>query len=358
MVGLLLTSWALAAPCDQADALAGAEGKVLELDFAGAHTALDAIEAGFACGESAPAEIARYWLLVGALASFEKDPELRDDALAAARAADPTVWLPSLGEGLKASWAQASPQPGEATLALEPLPEGYVVWIDGQLAGGRLVVRPGLHVVQARAGTVGWGRVFRASANETVTLPTTLTPIAPVDEPDEPPPPPPDPPPPERSVAFGLHLGVGVGAAVGKGLEPVDGLSEPGAKVGPALEVGVVVRPGALWVRAAVAADLAVGGRYVWVDEGEAHGWPLAPAVLASGGVTIGEGLDVGAQLGAQLPGRLPLRAVVSYGVLDRIRVEGRAGVNLGTPAPLADDPTVSALRVEPAFGLFGTLVI
>lgn len=365
MVGLLLTiaaGWASddEVSCALAGELMTAEMRVLELDFAGANRAVDAIAEQFVCGRNEPEDLARYWLLVGALASFEGDAERTNDALVAARAADPELWLPVLGNALKAQWEKAFPEPGDATVVLEPLPEGYEVRIDGRVTTERLVVRPGLHVVQANGGGVGWGRVFRASANEAVTLPTGLSalvadapvPVGPIEIP-------PEIVEPSDAPSFSLHVGLGFGGALGQELSSAS-LAEPGAKLGPTLELGGVLRPGAAWVRVAVGADLVIGGSYVYFerDSAVAHGWPLAPVLHAAGGVTVGERLDLGVLAGAQLPGRIPLRAVASYGVMEVLRLEARAGVNLGTPAPVADDPERTALRIEPAFGLLATLAI
>lgn len=361
MVGLLLTfAWAADAdPCDASAPLAAAEGRVLELDFDAAHAALDAIEKGFACGATSADQIARFWLLTGALASFEGDSDGADQALIAARAADGSVWIDALGKDLRARYEAVFAPAGEAVVTLDPLPSGMEVRVDGAVNTGRVAVRPGMHVIQVRGGDQAWGRVFRANANEAVTLPTTLEEravavVVPDPVPDPVPVKPPRPPREDGLVA--VHLGLGLAGAVGASQSPAD-LTEPSAKLGPTLEVGAVLRPGTAWVRAAIGGDLLLGGTFVFVDEeaGEAHGWPVAPILHAAGGVSLGS-LDVGGMLGAQLPGRIPVRAVGSWAVLDRLRVEGRAGVNLGTPAPTGDDPTERALRIEPAFAVLATL--
>lgn len=341
---------AFAADCDASRALELAAGRVFELDLAAARSTLDGIAEGFECGAVEPDQLATWWLLVGAVETFEGNAEAAQEALVAARAADPERWVAELGDELRTTWENAHPGPGEATIKLVPPPKGYEVRIDGKVVGDRLVVRPGAHLVQLRGGDAGWGKIVRAAANESLTLshalPERVVEVAsPVEAPT-----------PASSRLLGLHLGLGFAGAFGEAID-AGALREPGAKVGPIVEAGILVRPGPVWARAAVGAELPIGGRYVYVDESSdtAHAWRIGPALHAAGGVTLAERYDVGALVGMQLPGRLPVRAVASVDAARGLRVELRAGVNVGTPTAVEGSVDERSLRLEPAFGALAT---
>ncbi|MEZ4320271.1 MAG: hypothetical protein R3F61_22520 [Myxococcota bacterium] len=372
MAGLLLIAglaWADdTAACDPTTALDQAREAVLALDLEGGHAQLDEAEDTFGCGVATPAQIAKFWIITGALASFEGDEADRDAALLAARVADESLWLDAFGQDLREIWSTSVPLEGEATLRLSDLPEGYAVRIDGKEAKGDLLTfSPGLHVLQVSGGEHFFGRVVRGRPGDSITMPTGLpelpkSAVVPDPVPDAEPEPKPDkpekpikPPKPDRPAGDGLpvalHVGVGFGALVGPGFEIAE-VTEPAAKLGPLVEVGAVLRPVEMaWVRAALGADIALAGRYAYLGGDEsAHSLPLAPVLHVSGGVTLAERIDVGGLVGLQLPSRVPLRVVGSYGINDLIRVEARAGLNLIGEKTVLDGETTGSIVAEPAF--------
>ncbi|MCB9693078.1 MAG: hypothetical protein H6736_14810 [Alphaproteobacteria bacterium] len=357
MVGLLLIAGlAHAGDCSLGSQLQRAETAILSLDLDGGQAALDEAKERFACGATPNEDLARYWLLVAAHAEFSGRSERVEDALVAARASNPSVYLNALGPDLEARWKVAKSREGSATVLLVDLPEGYEVRVDGNIADPGSI-RPGFHVVQAAGGDHGWGRVVRASSGDSIQLSTDLpalpkvVAVAPTPVPDPVQPPEPEEPRPPREPReaglVGLHAALGLSSAFGEGYG-----NEPATKLGPQVEVGLVLRPAdAVWLRAAVMGDVLLGGAWSYFGAGEVKTLPLGIGLLAGGGITLGENLDVGALTGMQLPGRIPVRALGRYHVNDLLGVELRAGVNLGTP----DD---SGMRLEPAASLHATLTL
>lgn len=323
MVGpLLILATAWAGDCTINAELDQATDAILSLDLPAGSTALDAAKEGFGCGGVPSAELARYWLLQAAHAEFSGEPDRVEPALVAARVTDASVWLDSLGPDLKARWEAALPAEGTATLQLTDLPEGYVATLNGQSFTGTMT--PGFHILQVDGGEQGFGKLVRASAGDSIELSTSLPPLPkpePVAEPIAPPVPPRPEAPAERMVA--LHLAVGVTSVFGESYA-----TEPSTKVGPALEVGLLLEPGeSFWVRAAIAGELALGGNWAYADGEQTNGLAVSPSLFLAVGVRTGD-LRFGALAGLQLPGRLPLRAVASYDFSEVVGVELRAGIN------------------------------
>lgn len=342
MVGALLIPVAFAQDCTIQPALDRARDALLSLEIEAGEQALDDAKDGVSCGAVPADELARYWLLTATAAEFAGTPERVPAALVAARASDPTVWIDALGADLRARWEAATPAEGRATIELLDLPEGYAPTVDGRPLGDG--VAPGLHVVQARAGGHGFGRVVRAGPDDTVQLDTGLParPVAPVPEVVPPPSEPRPAPPRERVLA--LHLAGGVGVSLGDAFA-----AEPAVKVGPRLEVGVSITPvDPLWIRVAFAGDVLIGGTWSYSTGGEEARLPVAPSLLVAVGARAGR-LRVGALSGQRLPGRLPVRALVAVDVIEHVAVEARVGVD--SRRTVGGDS-----RLEPALGVLATV--
>ncbi len=380
MAILLLIAGAFAADCDLDGALDQAQEAVLQLDFELAETRLAAAEEKFGCAPADAEQVARFWLATGAMEGFRGDEASRDEALVAAKAARIFFWDPVWGDDLEEAWKAARSDGAPASLRLLDVPEGYVTRVDGTIRTDptEVAVDPGLHVVQVFAKDVGFARVVRAQPDGDVSIapeldelpreqwaPDALV-VEPLSEPDSGTDPTPEPiskpvprtQPGDRPVALVFGIGLGVWAGPGFAL---DGIEESGTKFLPSVEAGVLYEPtDALWLRAAIGADIAVGSRFVYVvgdiDDPEGRALPVAPVLHASGGVHLGDGpFAVGGLVGLQLPSRLPVRAVGIW-TSGRYGVEARLGANLLGERSVESGVQTGRVRIEPAVTALGTL--
>lgn len=356
MVLGVLTSASSAWACDPlGPALAAAEASLLEVRLDDAAAALAGAEPSFACGApTPPAELARYWILEGAVAALRGDAEGARDSFAAAVRADRRVWIESLGAELRAQRdAAASALAPNGTVTVRP--EGLDVRIDGVTSpGGRMA--SGLHLVQVVEGEgVAFGRIVFAQADHEQVLQTGLVPVeAPAPAPLAVVPTPDPDPDPRRSggPSAALVVAVGAGASFGEALSGRDAdgalLEEPATKLVVPLELGGELTLGRGWVRAAADAAPLLGGRLLYGVDGEWTGLPFAFGGSVAGGLTVGRS-HLGAAALVSLPGRLGGRAIVGYRLPDTpLRAELRAGANLAVSGAL--EPA-AALVLSLAFG-------
>ncbi len=348
MVGLLLSAIALAADCSLQPLLEHAENAILSLDLEGGEATLDEARNMFDCGSVTREELATYWLLSAALAEFRDLPYKAEDSLIAARLTAPGLYLESLGPDLKERWQNVQLPDSYATVEFVDLPEGYTVTIDGHPLEGDQV-RTGYHVVQIRGGDRSWGRVIRASDGDILQISTGLPPLdvgegkddtdePPIERPSEHVPLQPVPRPPPRRT-LGLHAAVGFAGALGTPYH-----LEPATKTSVQLELGLLVHPSeALWLRGALFGDALLGGSWSYYVPGEQPAsLPAGFGALGAAGLHLGDTLDVGLLAGVQLPGRVPVRLLGGARVAPWMTVEGRFGLNIGTP-------DADGLRLEPA---------
>jgi hypothetical protein len=371
---VLLIASALAADCDLDAALDSARDTVLQLDFDAASERLRDVEREFGRCPAEAEQVARFWLASGALEAFQGDEEARDEALVAAKAANVSFWDPVWGDELQEAWANASASGAPASLRVLDVPPGYVVRVDGtvRVRPEEVAVDPGLHVVQAFAKEVGFGRVVRAAPGADVSIETDL-----VELPREAwasealvpeiavPRPVPEPPPTDRGSeerVVALTAGLGLGVWGGPSFE-LDGVREAGTKFLPAVEVGIWVAPSeSFWIRGAIGAEIALGTRFVYfageVGQAEGRSLPVAPVLHVAAGTQLGGGpIGVGGLVGMQLPSRVPLRAVGRYS-MGRFAVEARLGANLLGVRSEQSGVQTGRVRLEPAIGALGTFTL
>lgn len=213
MMLLSLLSTALACPVLDAE-LERATAALVAGDRGTAEAALHEAEAAYACAPAGSAQVARTWLVQGALRHLAGE-----DAtpwLAAARALEPGGFDARLGPDLRARFDAAGPS-GDASLTLEP---ALPALLDG---GARTTwptaTRAGPHVVQVLGddGAVRFSRALTLLPGEDALVPTGLAPdfravtTLPAAAPGAV-----EPPRERRSPA--LLIAAGVAAAAGGGL--------------------------------------------------------------------------------------------------------------------------------------------
>lgn len=325
---------------------------MLSLEAEAAQATLDQVEADFGCGRTDPDQVARFWLITAGLAVADRDQEAVEQALTAARYADPTTWLEALGGDLEASWKVAEPPEERGTVHIEDLTSGYEVRIDGRPTEGPTIEVPvGLHVVQVASDTHGWGRMIRVQGTARVTtdLPAFVAP-EPTPEPDA-------PEAPARERRVGLHVGAGMRLQLGKRYDTVR-LTESSTKIGPTLETGLWLDLAPVLVRAGLAVDVPINSRYVYLDgDGEARVLPLAPSLWGAVGVRIGD-LGVGLHLAAMLPARLPLHLTGSYALTSKLGIEARIGGALVSEQERTGDAVATRSGFEGSVVLLATLAL
>ncbi|HHO50399.1 MAG TPA: hypothetical protein ENK18_05880 [Deltaproteobacteria bacterium] len=141
--------WASDCP-ERTEILAELELAVQEGRFEEADVERTRLVEAFGCGAAAGSEtLARMWLAEAVILSSFGDEDGADDALKAAGRIAPDLWLDAYGPAFQARWfeAQASEVlPGR--LRLQPMPEGHVALIDGEVTELPGFVPSGLHVTQ------------------------------------------------------------------------------------------------------------------------------------------------------------------------------------------------------------------
>lgn len=150
---LLPTVVAAEAPCGELaplldSGLQAAAGSQLEALRAQVMAARQVLPCG---APAAPRKIGTLRLLEGAVAALDGDEDAAREAFAAARRLVPELWVEGLGPELQAQYLAALPEPGQATLEVEPWPVAPTLFIDGSPAGPGERVARGLVLVQAGA---------------------------------------------------------------------------------------------------------------------------------------------------------------------------------------------------------------
>jgi hypothetical protein len=174
MILSMLTSVAFAA-CPPLDAdLERATAAMIAGAFGAAREALGTAESSLGCAPASVDQIARFWLVTGALAHLEGDSVAAQRALAAARAGAPKGYDDRFGPKVKAIWETARNE-GEGTLLIEPP-------LRASLDGARIETWPARvsaspHVLQVIAddGEVRFGRTFLIAPGEDALVDTGLT---------------------------------------------------------------------------------------------------------------------------------------------------------------------------------------
>ncbi len=309
-----------------------AQRALLLMDVGAARDALARAEATLACGWAEDRELlGRFWLVEGALLTFEGDADAAADSFRAAHRVAPTLWLVDLGPALLQAYeAAAAAGPGSGRIEAKDLDPAYLVRIDGLPLQGDSV-DAGLHVVQVGFREVLFGQVVYVLENQTSLLELDLPRLTP--EPtattgDEVP----SATARRRYRPSTVHAALGLAGSTGEALarRTADGdrAEEPGAKLRVPVEVGVVPRWRGAWGRATLGGGPLLGGRLLYQgDDGvRATAWPLTCALAAGG--AIGP-VDVGAQLGVLLPSRWTAGGVASVELGGAWAAEARLGVDL-----------------------------
>lgn len=170
------------APCDTLpEVLDRVEDALLEGRLDAPVSTLDTIYASLGCGAPAPrAELARLFLLEGAIHTFVGDMESSSAAFVAANRLIPGFWNSDLGPQLRARYDAANEAPeGDAPdgqIKLDPPSLTMVTLLDGDRAPFPINAAAGLHVVQVApvGGEVVFGRVVRLLPGQSLTLSTGI----------------------------------------------------------------------------------------------------------------------------------------------------------------------------------------
>jgi hypothetical protein len=304
-------------------------------------------EKSLACGSVAdPEDLARFWLVEGAMLARAGDPGAAV-SLSAARRMAPELWL-DLGEDVRDRWLLAEPEPGEGELAFD-FDHDRPIAVDGAPFGGGAMAA-GLHAVQVADpdGAVRYGAVVYVGASTVTNVVTGLQAPA-LALPSPAPPPAPAPAIAERpaagsspTVAATIRVVTGMSLALGEELSAPSGdrtLTEPAAKIVVPVGIAAGARVGSLWARGEAGIGWLVGGTYLSVlADGTPHQSPVRVDLGGSAGVG-----PVGVASGIQWPGRLYQRALLAVhaprGAALRWVAEVRGGFNVATDRP-----------IEPAF--------
>jgi hypothetical protein len=341
VVTALLSAAALAQDCaDRPVLLERARSQLVEVEFDAADAELRAFEVALGCGPiPTPRELARFWLLDGALAFYRGQVDLAAGSLAAARATDPHVFEDSVGAEVRRLWEETEAPAGRGFVnVVPPIPSG-AVFVDGRPLEVPVEVGAGFHVVVVGADHATFGRVVTVEDGSpaTVEVPPDAIPAEPAE--------PARPrllPPPWEPARRGFGLSVGSGVAVGTPLTTTDpdGREFRERAARPTLELEGELR--AIGSRWSADVDANVGwlvvGRYLASVGDEAL------ATVVGGATTVGFGgrtgpWTLGLRGGVGFPGRVPLRYFVRR-ELGKQELEVRLGLNFATernPEPAAE---------------------
>ena len=233
-------AWATTDCPDRQALLDVVQAAVVEADLDAAEAGLSALEDAFACGTVAdPQQLARMWLLEGAWLSFIGDTAGAIACWNAANRVAPNLWIPDLGDELRADYETATPLDGSGHIDVEPvLFWGSIAAVDGQMTALPLEVAPGLHLVQA--GTAGdeiaIGRIISVTPNSTAVVATGLMDPAQMGSaaPAEP-----VVVAVESKYPIRAHIGVGATVAIGDAISGARAGDEPADKLSVPLELGL-----------------------------------------------------------------------------------------------------------------------
>lgn len=171
---LLFAPAALACP-ELAAEVERATAALVGGDLATTQAALDEGAASFACAPASTGDVARYWLVVGALKRLQGDEAGAAPFLAASYNLAPRDYDERLGPELREAWS-TSRAAGTGTLAVEP---GDPALVDGSVVKKWPVgVTASPHVVQLAApdGAVLVGRPITLDPGEDALVTTGLAP--------------------------------------------------------------------------------------------------------------------------------------------------------------------------------------
>lgn len=333
-------------------ALDRAQRAVLLLNVDRADAAIEKVEEAFSCGGLATQDqLARTWILEGALRHILGDADAARAAFRAAAEIDPEVWIDDLGSELRTLYLAAEEEEvGSATIRLDPKPEGWVTALDGVLTPFPATAPPGLHLVQMgpRQDDTRLARIVSLVKGETQVLTTdevadqvvpTPKPVAEHKVPDSAAPPA-TMPEPDKAVRLGLTLAAGADLAIGQAWAPATAPREPGVKLSLPVEVGAQLAAEAWWARTVVSAAPLLAGQYVYTVEDEVRSSIAGLGGHVAGGPRLGS-IEVGLSAGLAWPARVPFRAIFSIPT-GPVRIEGRLGVSAAVQRPM--EPAASLL--------------
>jgi hypothetical protein len=328
---------------DRVETLGTAREAVEVVDIELAEALLGQLLISFGCGAVATRdEVAEYFLLEGALASYRGDDDGLREAFRSASAVSEYFWLASLGAAMQERFVAAretSPEMGK--VRFEPLLDGHALFVDGTPWGDPALVNvtEGLHLLQVGEGErVVFAAVVSVPAGGQHVVEHELQPWRPptsgegevIDT----------KPAPREAVA--LHLATGLAFGVGGALEGQTGAGlarESAQKLFVPVEVGVVVHRGGAFVRAAGSAAPSLTGDLLYGTDNGGRASRLSLGGHVAGGATLGA-FEIGALSGPSWPGRWQVRAIGGLALPGPMRVELRAGANAVTqrsPEPAFD---------------------
>lgn len=322
---------------DRVETLGSAREAVEVVDIELAEALLGQLLISFGCGAvAARDEVAEYFLLEGALASYRGDDEGLREAFRSASAVSEYFWLASLGAAMQERFVAArevSPELGK--VRFEPLLDGHTLFVDGTRWDDATAVNvnEGLHLLQvAEEDRVVFAAVVTVPAGGQHIVEHELQPWRPS----------PSgegelvvPKPPARE-AVALHLATGLALGMGGALEGQTGAGmrkESAQKLAVPVEVGVVVHRAGAFVRAAASVAPSLSGDLLFGTDDGGRASRLSVGGHVAGGATLGA-FEIGALSGPSWPGRWQVRAIGGLALPGPMRVELRAGANAVTQRP------------------------
>ncbi len=325
----LLISLASMATCpDREQVTTEATAATIDADLFLARTRLTQLERAFACGpQASPDQLARLWLIEGALSVFAGDTAGADEAFAAAARLSPGLWIEDLGMVLRTHYEHAPRQVhGTGVVDLQLPLDGWTVSIDGQTTLVPTEVASGLHLVQVGPDPehMAFAQMVHVLTGSQTLIDTGLVP--PDDVPAPPPssPPPSAVPPPRWTVDWLGAVGLGLGSGQRSGAASGPNLAVP-------MELGMQLLDEPVWGRIMVGGAPRIGGHYVHAG---GRGVTTSPSTIGgqvAGGVRH-DVLAAGLLAALHWPCRAGFRAVGSGRLGDGpLSVEARAGVDVTT---------------------------
>ena len=311
------------------------------IDVERTEAALARAESSWTCGwmSERRAELARFWLLEGAVLHLRGERQAASESFVASRRTDLDGWWPELGPQIHLAYRTATAEPDSTgVVAVEGLDPHYRVEIDGLPFDPNQSVTVGLHLLQVGTDDhVRFARIIYVLPGATTTLTTSLPllpPTLPVRAasdaiqfaPDSPPPA--HTAPPKAPTRLHGYLAVTVAGSVGAALERSvsDTLSilEPAQKLRAGGEAGLSLRGPRAWGRLAAGLGPLLNSELQYLGRTGIVSLPWAASASLAAGPRWGR-VDVGGAAG-WLTGRTTASAVASVGFARTLRAEARLG--------------------------------
>ncbi|MCB9679465.1 MAG: hypothetical protein H6737_30450 [Alphaproteobacteria bacterium] len=177
---LLWLLYAASAACPDLDArLDRVESDVKLVHTRAAEDSLLLAEAALGCGSPAsPAQLGRFWVLEGVLATVTRDETRAHDAFSAAARVDPGGYVDQWGPGIREAFdaAAAEADGGTGEILLVPEIGGNIALLDGGPAPDLNTAPAGVHAIQITdlQNEVLYGRMIYLAPDQRLVLETGI----------------------------------------------------------------------------------------------------------------------------------------------------------------------------------------